>query len=130
MQGSNAERAQGATASKNLRAILDQLPAVLSSIPELSSGAKQLQTSADKFYNEIKRILADAADDVDDDVTSQPAKEPSNFGSQANQAEAMINDILNQVPANQRGDIRNAISKSSNRLQALVVELQKRGIKL
>lgn len=50
-------------------------------------------------------------------------------GQQGSAAEDMVNAILGSLPPRIAGDIRNAISRSPNRLQALQRELTARGIK-
>lgn len=52
------------------------------------------------------------------------------LGQQSAAVDGIINDTLMALPAKLAGDIRNAISRSGNRLMALQVELNKRGIKL
>lgn len=50
--------------------------------------------------------------------------------AQQQQSEQLVNFILGQVPKDVAGDIRNAIARSPNKLQALQAELTKRGIDL
>lgn len=53
-------------------------------------------------------------------------KKPSLVPQQNATAEKAVNDLLNALPAGVRGDLRNAISKSSNKLMALMSEISKR----
>lgn len=55
-------------------------------------------------------------------------KVPSALKTQIGAAEVIVNDILSNLPAGIRGDIRNAISRYENKLLALQKELDKRGI--
>ena len=52
------------------------------------------------------------------------------LGQQSAAVDGIINDTLRALPAKLAGDIRNATSRSGNKLMALQVELNKRGIKL
>lgn len=52
------------------------------------------------------------------------------LGKQNAAVDNLINDTLRSLPAKLAGDIRNAISRSGNKLMALQVELNKRGIRL
>ena len=51
-------------------------------------------------------------------------------GAQAQQADALVNQIIGMLPKKFQGDIRNAIAKSPNKLQALEAELMRRNIRL
>ena len=69
---------------------------------------------------------ADSEDDFDDPVVKpEKSKMP---GQQNAQAEQIVNDILSKLPKNVAGDIRNAIARAPNKLQALQQELSKRKI--
>jgi hypothetical protein len=53
-----------------------------------------------------------------------------NIIQQRNQVDAIVNDTLSKLPKNIRGDVRNAIARSTNKLAALEAELLRRNIKL
>jgi len=59
-----------------------------------------------------------------------PPKERSSIGSQNASVESIISDVLSRIDKKQAGDIRNAIARSANKLQALQIELNRRGIKV
>ena len=49
-------------------------------------------------------------------------------GTQAVAAEAVVNQVLSSLPEKVAGEIRQAISRASNKLLALQVELKQRGL--
>lgn len=55
-------------------------------------------------------------------------KMPSAIPGQNVAAEKIVNDVLARLPSGVAGDIRSAISRSSNKIQALQAELTKRGL--
>ncbi len=72
----------------------------------------------------------EAEDDTDDEYDEPEIKpEKSKVPGQQNaQVEQIVNDILAKLPKNVAGDIRNAIARAPNKLQALQQELSKRKI--
>ena len=69
---------------------------------------------------------ADMGDEYDEPaVKPEKSKVP---GQQNAQAEQIVNDILAKLPKKVAGDIRNAIARAPNKLQALQQELSKRKI--
>lgn len=60
--------------------------------------------------------------------TPSVRNEPSALPGQNAAAEKIVNNVLQSLPAGIAGDIRTAIARSSNKIQALRAELQKRGI--
>jgi hypothetical protein len=72
-------------------------------------------------------------DDEEDDIeepTPKKSEEPSLTGQHNAAVEAIINDALARLGGKQAGEIRNAIARSGNKLQALQHEFNKRGITL
>jgi len=72
----------------------------------------------------------EAEDDTDDEYDEPEVKpEKSKVPGQQNaQVEQIVNDILAKLPKKVAGDIRNAIARAPNKLQALQQELSKRKI--
>lgn len=67
---------------------------------------------------------------IENDLDTPDEKEPNALSAQNVAAEGVINHILNQIDPKIAGDIRNKISKSANKLQALKQELDKHGIQI
>ena len=88
--------------------------------------------SWDSRRKEYESYLADLESEVDDeDDYDEPVVKPEKSkmpGQQNAQAEQIVNDILSKLPKNVSGDIRNAIARAPNKLQALHQELSKRKI--
>jgi len=81
---------------------------------------------------EYESYLANLEADADmDDEYDEPEVKPEKSkvpGQQNAQAEQIVNDILAKLPKKVAGDIRNAIARAPNKLQALQQELSKRKI--
>ena len=88
--------------------------------------------SWDSRRKEYESYLADLESQADDeDDFDEPVVKPEKSkmpGQQNAQAEQIVNDILSKLPKNVAGDIRNAIARAPNKLQALHQELSKRKI--
>ena len=88
--------------------------------------------SWDSRRKEYESYLADLESQSDDeDDYDEPVVKPEKSkmpGQQNAQAEQIVNDILSKLPKNVAGDIRNAIARAPNKLQALHQELSKRKI--
>lgn len=80
------------------------------------------------YKNFLDKLISD---EQGDDAPVKP-KSNSNaaIGQQNVQVEKIVNDILSKLPSKIAGDVRNAIAKSPNKLQALMQELQKRNINM
>jgi hypothetical protein len=69
---------------------------------------------------------------ADEDNAEIPAgsksKTKSTLPQQNVQAEKIVNDVLNKLPSGVAGDIRNALARSTNKIQDLMRELARRGI--
>ena len=119
----------------NFSKIADELPEILMSMGKRMKN-KELEEKAAawiKTRNQYFSYLGTLEDqeDNDDDSSSIRAKEKDSkaaVGSQSNQAEQIVADILRSLPGNVAGDIRNAIARSPNKLLALQQELAKRKI--
>ena len=83
---------------------------------------------------EVNRMINDAREHSaskypDLDTPDKNAEDEFTTARQQSiQVERIINDVLRKVPSNVAGDIRNAIARSSNKLQALEKELRIRRI--
>lgn len=82
-----------------------------------------------QYKNYLNKLKSD-----DDHSSPAPAAAKSNpnaaVGQQNAQVEKIVNDILGKLPSRVAGDVRNAIARAPNKLQALMQELQKRNIKM
>lgn len=121
------------TLPKNFAELSAKLPEILLQIgqksknEELSRKAQVWINARNSYRNYLKELESSGDDEYD-----EPVKSPKNpaLGQQAGQADSIVNDILRKLPSKVAGDIRNAIARSPNKLQALQSELQKRGIKV
>ena len=119
---------------KGFSNISSMLPEILSNIgykigaPALMKAANGWITRRKDYKNYIDNLKLGDEDDYD---TPIPIKQPKSktSGTQNSQAEEIVNNILRRLPSKVAGDIRNAISRAPNKLQALQAELQKRGVR-
>ena len=98
---------------------------------QLAAAARRWVHIRNEYYDLLDRLKNDGDEEDDTDIKpiSKPPA-PKITGQQASQAEQLVSDILRSLPKNVAGDIRNAIARMPNKLQALQQELQKRNIKL
>ena len=121
--------------SINFREISASLPSILQQIgtrmgnKELASFGANWNKRQQDYENYLARIEAEVDTDDDDGYEEPKAPKDNTFGKQNVQADQIVNDILKNLPSKVAGDIRNAIARSPNKLQALQAELQKRGVK-
>lgn len=94
---------------------------------ELHRATNTALSSIDKYQRDCRSI---AAGDLEDEVAPVKAPKDTTASSQNVAADSVVNDVLSRIDKNQAGEIRNAIAKSSNKLQALMAELTKRGIEV
>jgi len=119
----------------NFREISSSLPSILQQIgtrmgnKELSSFGANWNKRQQDYENYLAQIEAEVDTDDDDGYEEPKAPKDNTFGKQNVQADQIVNDILKNLPSKVAGDIRNAIARSPNKLQALQAELQKRGVK-
>ena len=91
----------------------------------------------------LQQEFADLRDELDSEereetpaakqASAEKAKatqQKATVGSQMSQVEQIVSNVLASLPPKVAGEIRNAISRSGNKLQALQQELTKRGIKM
>ena len=109
--------------SNNLPQILADLGHKLQE-PQLIKNALRWVKNLKDYHAYLASLEAD-----DDDDYSAPAPAKSTLPGQQNaQVEQLVNDMLSKLPKNVAGDIRNAIARSPNKLQALQQELTRRNI--
>lgn len=118
----------------NMSAIEKTLPQVLLKLSRKLNN-KRLETAVQVWIKEINitksfiESLESHDEDEDDNDISEPEVK-SSIGSQYSAIDKIVNDALSRVDKKIAGDIRNAISKSDNKLLALQNEFRKRGINL
>jgi hypothetical protein len=124
------ENAKGFSAiSKELPDILADIGSKLNYAPLAHNARRWMQNREDyeQYLSDLE--LSDYEDDDDLDSVPKTPKDPE-MGKQRSQAEDIVNDVLRKLPSRIAGDIRNAIARAPNKLQALQQELQKRGVKV
>ena len=118
--------------SRSFKNISNDLPTILIKIgnylesPQLSKAAHRWIEKRDAYYAYLD-TLVDDDDDYDEPEKIKPEKSRV-VGQQNAQVDQIVNGVLAKLPKNVAGDIRNAIARSANKLQALHQELQKRNI--
>jgi hypothetical protein len=117
---------------RSFGSISNELPRILAKLgqhldaPQLTKNANRwIQNKA--AYEEYIANL-ELEDDYDEPAVAKSPKNPA-IGQQRSQIEDIVNDVLSKLPKKIAGDIRNAIARSPNKLQALQAELQKHGQK-
>lgn len=119
-----------------------QLPPILIEVGG-SLGQDKLVTNAKKWIESREKLNSlmaslksqedtdtDTANTDSQEVPQKKSKEKNDIpGKQNSQVEELVNSILNDLPKKQASEIRHAIARSDNKLQALAVEMNKRGIK-
>ncbi len=105
--------------------LLIELGDKMESVKSLSKKIKELQDKIDDAFD-------NAAEDRKEEKKKEKKKDKEKgvMGVQAAAAEDVVNQVLADLPKEVRGEIRNAIAKSSNKIVALQMELAKRGIKI
>jgi hypothetical protein len=119
----------------SFRSIQDDLLDILNDIgtitknQKLSNGVSAAKHAIQRYHSHLAGLGHGDEDDVEEPVAKKP--EEPNLARQQNAAvEEIINDALARLGGKQAGEIRNAIAKSGNKLQALQQEFAKRGITL
>lgn len=139
---------------KNTRGIFNQISQMRISAFVASGKSNMFQTFGDLFIDlgymdsnythmadrieQGRREITNAIDDYKSELSGEREaerkekarrKEQGRFQSaQVSQSEDIVNQILSQLPSNVRGEVRNSVARSGNKLQALMKELEKRGI--
>lgn len=124
----------------DLQALLSKLPksfnALSGSLPEILAkigdqlGATNLKTNAVRwvqnraeFENYLNSLETDEEDNIDN--TPPPVAKSTLPGQQHAQVDQIVNDVLKSLPKSIAGNIRNAIARSPNKLQALKHEMSR-----
>ena len=99
----------------------------------LKNNAKRWVHNKQDYEDFINKLVNGKGGDDDGDGYGSPATvdTPSKdalLGKQRNHAEEIVNDVLRKLSSSVAGDIRNAIARAPNKLQALQQELQRRKI--
>jgi hypothetical protein len=99
----------------------------------LKNNAKLWVHNKQDYEDFINKLVNGKGDEDDGDGDGSPATvdTPSKdalLGKQRNHAEEIVNDVLRKLSSSVAGDIRNAIARAPNKLQALQQELQRRKI--
>jgi hypothetical protein len=83
------------------------------------------------YENFLSRVESEVNDEENDDVPAPaPAAKDNVVGRQNAAAEDIVNQILRSIDKKAAGEIRNAIAREPNKIQALQRELAKRNIKV
>jgi hypothetical protein len=112
--------------------IANELPRILAKLgqhlnaPQLTKNANRWMQNKAAYEEYIANL--ELEDDYDEPAVAKSPKNPA-IGQQRSQVEDIINNVLSKLPKKIAGDIRNAIARSPNKLQALQAELQKRNVK-
>ena len=95
---------------------------------DLMTFSKNWITRREEYVKYLEKLESEAGDNDEDDTVNRPRIKNELPGRQYSQAEEIVNNILNKLPKKVAGEIRNAISRSPNKLHALQQELAKRNI--
>jgi len=118
------------TLPSNFNSLAKELPDILLQIGT-RLGDKELARKSQVWMQareEYSNYLSDLEAQGDEDEYDEPAaKTPKNTlpGQQNAQVDKIVNDILASLPKSISGDIRNAIARSPNKLQALKQEMNR-----
>ena len=115
--------------NKDLPEILARMGTKMGS-EALAKNAKAWVYNKHDYEDFINKLLNGKGDDDEQDA-ADPVDTPNKdalLGKQRNHAEEIVNDVLQKLPSSVAGDIRNAIARVPNKLQALQQELQRRKI--
>ena len=112
------------------------LPRILNHVGEQMNN-KDLKRFAAEWFRKHKdyedylgRVEAEVNDEEDDFAPAPKQPKDNVVGRQNAAAEDMVNQILRTIDKKAAGEIRNAIAREPNKLQALQRELAKRNIKV
>jgi hypothetical protein len=129
---------------KSFNALASELPEILEAMgrrmgnKELARHAsiwQQARENYDQYLGDLELQGGDDWDEEDPEAEKRAAQKAATkdrnqaTGKQMDQAEQIVNNVLSKLPSKVAGDIRNAIARAPNKIQALQAELQKRGVK-
>lgn len=114
--------------STSLPSVLVELGQRLGST-HLSNNAKAWEKANNELWSKFSSQETPKEEPAKTSTETKP-KVKSTLPQQNVQAEQMVNAILSTLPAGVAGEIRNAIARAPNKLQALQAEIARRGITL
>lgn len=116
--------------TRSFKNISQELPPILVKIGQYLD-APQLVKNAQRWMQrsaEYEQYVDSLDDDYEEPVVKHKAPKDPTVGQQHSQVDQIVNQVLGKVPSKVAGEIRNAIARNPNKLQALQSELQKRNI--
>jgi nicotinamide mononucleotide adenylyltransferase len=118
----------------NFTEISDSLPPILFNIGKrmkdesLTQFARSWKARKDEYDSYLSQLESEVGGDDDFDYPAAKPEKSKVPGQQNAQAEQIVNNVLSKLPKNVAGEIRNAIARAPNKIQALHQELTKRKI--
>jgi len=118
----------------NFIEISSSLPPILFKIGErikdenLMQFARSWEARKDEYDLYLSQLESEVGGDDDFDYPGEKPEKSKVPGQQNAQAEQIVNNVLSNLPKNVAGEIRNAIARAPNKIQALHQELTKRNI--
>ena len=118
----------------NFTEISGSLPPILFNIGKrmkdesLTQFARSWKARKDEYDSYLSQLESEVGGDDDFDYPAAKPEKSKVPGQQNAQAEQIVNNVLSKLPKNVAGEIRNAIARSPNKIQALHQELTKRKI--
>lgn len=137
IHGNNTTRAENRTASNNFWILASEMINELRGLgPSLDNALANLRASYKTAKSQLDAAVQASrvnSDESDETILRRKEQElnkdyKQTIGKQMNQADQMAQQIINSLPDNIRADVRRAIARSDNKLQALMSELHRRGI--
>jgi len=117
---------------RSFKNISQELPPILAKIgnylnsEQLVKSSQRWMQRRDEYENYVNSLEDDEFDN--EPVIKHKAPKNPTVGQQHSQVDQIVNQVLSKVPNKVAGEIRNAIARNPNKLQALQAELQKRNI--
>jgi nicotinamide mononucleotide adenylyltransferase len=118
----------------NFTEISGSLPPILFQIGKrmgdesLTRFAQSWKARKDDYDSYLSQLESEAEGDDDFEMPAAKPEKSKMPGQQNAQAEQIVNSVLSKLPKNVAGEIRNAIARAPNKIQALHQELTKRKI--
>jgi len=118
----------------NFTEISGSLPPILFNIGKrmkdesLTQFARSWKARKDEYDSYLSQLESEVGGDDDFDYPAAKPEKSKVPGQQNAQAEEIVNNVLSKLPKKIAGEIRNAIARSPNKIQALHQELTKRKI--
>jgi nicotinamide mononucleotide adenylyltransferase len=94
----------------------------------LTQFARSWKARKDEYDSYLSQLESEVGGDDDFDYPAAKPEKSKVPGQQNAQAEQIVNNVLSKLPKKIAGEIRNAIARSPNKIQALHQELTKRKI--